>query len=246
MKTIYKIIFYCRILKCKKIFLDNKKVWFIKNKIIDKKYKIIIVPEELKNVKYCKTIIDNTDNFFYYSNYIEPQKRIDLLKNEILKNLPKVSTNPNDLFIYIRSGDIFVHPHRLYAQPPLCFYFKILDNYIFRNYYLIAENKNNPVIAKILEIKPNIIYNRNSLNIDIAYLTTAYNIVGGKITTFLNAIIPLNNNLKNLWIFLFEQNKSKKEKYFINMKYWSNKKFQRNLMIDEKCINDFQLFSLIN
>ena len=121
------------------------------------------------------------------------------------------------------------------------------------------------MIAKILEIKPNIIYNRNSLNIDIAYLTTAYNIVGGKITTFLNAIIPLNNNLKNLWIFLFEQNKSKKEKYnkhykikgniyemyvsnnyFINMKYWSNKKFQRNLMIDEKCINDFQLFSLIN
>ena len=246
--------------------MDNKKVWFIKNKIIDKKYKIIIVPEELKNVKYCKTIIDNTDNFFYYSYYIQPQIRIDLLKNEILKNLPKVSTNPNDLFIYIRSGDIFVHPHRLYAQAPLCFYFKILDNYIFRNYYLVAENKNNPVIAKILEIRPNIIYNRNPLNIDIAYLTNAYNLVGGKISTFLNAIIPLNNNLKNLWIFLLvEQNKSKKEKYykhykikgniyemyasdnyFINMKYWSNKKFQRNLMIDEKCINEFKLFSLIN
>ena len=261
-RTIYKIIFYCHILRCKKIFLDKKKVWFIKNKIVDKKYKIIIVPEGGKNIKFCKTIIDNTSNFYYYSKFIIHEKRIDLLKKEILINLPKIKTNPNDLFIYIRSGDIFVRPHRLYSQPPLCFYYKILDNYMFRNYYLIAENKNNPVVAKILEIKPNIIYNRNPLKIDISYLTNAYNLVGGRISTFLDAIIPLNNNLKNLWIFLLKtENKEKYNKfrnhktniyemnasykYIKNMKLWSNLKLQRNLMIDEICINEFKMFSLI-
>ena len=136
---------------------------------------------------------------------------------------------------------------------------------MFRKYYLIAENKNNPVIEKILEIKSNVIYNRNPLYIDIAYLTNAYNLVGGKISTFLEAIIPLNNNLKNLWIFLLKtQNKSIKEKYnkfrnhktniyemnasdkyVKNMKIWSNLKLQRNLMINEICINEFKMFSLI-
>ena len=136
---------------------------------------------------------------------------------------------------------------------------------MFRNYYLIAENKNNPVVEKILEIKPNVIYNRNPLYIDIAYLTNAYNLVGGRISTFLDAIIPLNNKLKNLWIFLLEtQNKSIKEKYnkfknnktniyemyasdkyTKNMKHWLNLKLQRNLMIDEICINEFKMFSLI-
>jgi hypothetical protein len=51
MRTIYKIIFYCKILGCKKIFLDKKKIWFINKKIIDKKYKIIVEPEETKKIK---------------------------------------------------------------------------------------------------------------------------------------------------------------------------------------------------
>ena len=189
--VIYKIIFYCQILRCKKVFIDKTNTWFIKRKIINKKYKMIIVPEEKKNLYNYNTIIDRTANFFYYLRYIKAQRRIDLLKNEILRNLPKISTNPNDIFIYIRSGDIFIHPHYLYSQAPLCFYNKILDNYIFRNYYLIAQDKNNPVIKKLLEIKSNIIYNYNSLYIDIAYLANAYNLVGGKISYYLVFYISL-------------------------------------------------------
>ena len=63
-----------------------------------------------------------------------------------MKNLKKISINHNDLYIYIRSGDIFIKPHHKYKQPPLCFYKKVLDNYTFKNIYLIAENKSNPVI----------------------------------------------------------------------------------------------------
>jgi hypothetical protein len=262
---IYKVIFYCQILRCKKVFLDKTDTWFIKRKIINKKYKMIIVPEEEKNLYNYKTIIDSTDNFYYYKRYIKAQKRIDLLKNEILRNLPKISTNPNDIFIYIRSGDIFIRPHQSYSQAPLCFYNKILDNYIFRKYYLIAQDKNNPVIKKLLEIKPNIIYNYNSLYIDIAYLANAYNLVGGKISTFLDGIIPLNNNLRNIWLFNLQTQKDSKKnknqylnikanvfvmnassKYSYNMKYWSNNKFQRNLMINEICVNDFKMFPPIN
>jgi hypothetical protein len=80
---IYKVIFYCQILRCKKVFLDKTDTWFIKRKIINKKYKMIIVPEEEKNLYNYQTIIDKTDNFFYYKGYINYQKRIDLLKNEI-------------------------------------------------------------------------------------------------------------------------------------------------------------------
>jgi hypothetical protein len=184
----------------------------------------------------------------------------------ILRNLPKISTNPNDIFIYIRSGDIFIYPHPSYSQAPLCFYNKILDNYIFRNYLLIAQNKNNPVIKKLLETKSNIIYNYNPLYIDIAYLANAYNLVGGIISTFLGGIIPLNNNLRNIWIFKFQTKKASRKNnishYFYNkantfvmeasskysyyMKYWSNNIFQRNLMINEICVNDFQKFSPFN
>jgi hypothetical protein len=81
--NIYKIIFYCQILRCKKVFIDKTNTWFIKHKIINKKYKMIIVPEEEKNLYNYQTIIDKTDNFFYYKGYINYQKRIDLLKNEI-------------------------------------------------------------------------------------------------------------------------------------------------------------------
>ena len=90
-------------------------------------------------------------------------------------------------------------------------------------------------------------------------MANAYNLAGGKMKTFLDAIIPLNNNLKNLWIFKFQPKKKKKKihkfynikkniyvmyatyKYYLNMKQWRNNIIQRNLMIDEICINEFQL-----
>lgn len=168
----------------------------------------------------------------------------------------KHKINRNDLYIYIRSGDIFLRAHPNYSQAPLCFYQKILDKYAFRNIFIIAENKNNPIIDKLLNLYPNIIYNKNTLIIDISYLTQAYNIVGGKIKTFLEAIIPLNNNLINIWIFsLYKINKIKynrhfntsgniylmiaSQEYYRNMSVWKNTKYQKDLMITEKCINDF-------
>lgn len=42
--------------------------------------------------------------------------------DEVLNNIPKYKANPDDLYIYIRSGDIFINQtHPLYSQPPLFF-----------------------------------------------------------------------------------------------------------------------------
>lgn len=263
---IYKTIFYCQILGCKKVILDKNYNWYIKNKIINKKYKMIIESKNKNDINKYEIIIDKTNNFFYYSKYIKFKYRINLLKKEIINNLLKIPINQNDLYIYIRSGDIFVKPHPHYKQPPLCFYKKVLDNYIFENIHLIASNKNNPVINELLKFYPNIIYNFNSLKIDMTYLINAYNIVGGAYSTFLPRILELNNYLHFLWTFQFKSctfNQSQKIKiinfynlkeikifllhasknYIQKMKYWSNTKEQRDLMIKENCPSPFVLLN---
>ena len=45
------VIFFCEILGCKKIILDKNWNWFIKNKIIYKKYKMIIDVGEINHYK---------------------------------------------------------------------------------------------------------------------------------------------------------------------------------------------------
>lgn len=262
--TIYKTIFYCQILECRKIILDKNLYWFLKNKIINKKYRMAIQIKNRNEINKYDTFIDKTDNFFFYNKYIEPKFRINLLRKEIIKNLPKIQINYNDLYIYIRSGDIFVKPYTGYRQPPFCFYKNVLNNYEFKHVYLIAVDKNNPVINKLLKNFPNIIYNFNSLKIDISYLVYAYNIVGGASSTFLSNIIKLNNNLYFLWTFKYKSysynhylkfniisfyniNKIKiflmyaSNNYTKIMSIWKNTIVQRDLMINDNCPNPFVL-----
>ena len=127
-----KVIFYCEILRCKKIILNREYYWYIKAKIINKKDKMIIEKGIESDFKSKEIIIDKTLNFYYYSNYIKPELKINLLKKEIFKNLPKIKIESKDLIIYIRSDDIFDgHVHLDYSQPPLCFYKTIIKNYIY-------------------------------------------------------------------------------------------------------------------
>jgi hypothetical protein len=79
----------------------------------------------------------------YYSRIIIPQVKISILKEEILSNLPAINIKSNDLYIHIRGGDIFTNfIAKSYAQPPLCFYEKILEKYkIFNNIYIISLDR---------------------------------------------------------------------------------------------------------
>ena len=79
----------------------------------------------------------------YFPKVIIPQVRTDIVKEEILKNLPKVKIDPNDLYIHIRGGDIFKYKiGRTLGQPPLCYYEKIINNYKkLKNIYIISMDR---------------------------------------------------------------------------------------------------------
>ena len=161
--------------------------------------------------------------------------------------------------MYIRSGDIFKSSKLFYFQPPLCFYKSIINNFKYKNIYIIAEDSNNPVINELLTKYQNIIYNKNSLKYDISYLTYAYNIVGA-FSTFLKNIILLNDNVKIFWIFEFYVSliysfyfsynfnhknvsiyKMKENNYYKNIKKSKSLKLLKDLMLKYKCKNYFKI-----
>ena len=242
------VIFYCEILGCKKIILDKRYFWYIKNNIYDKKYRRYILTGDINNYINTPTIIDLSFSFWNRN----PHYRIGLIKNEIIKNLPKVETNLDDIYIYIRSGYISLIFNRDYYQPPLCYYKKIIDNFKYKKIYIIAKDKTNKIINLLIKKYPNIIYKCNSLKKDIAYLTSAYNIVG-VVSTFLYSSLQLNNNLKLFWHYgKYEFNfKTKNETiaYIMDLSkeyekqryFWKNNSTQLNLMIKDKCPNKFRI-----
>ena len=199
-----KLIFYCEIIKCKNIILPKYNNLFINHTLYDKNYNIkISVGNSHKEIKVDS--IRTLDYYFYYSFYnFKIENRLDIVKNEIVNNLPKVEINENDLVIHFRSSDIFYHKDNPshapdYAQPPLCFYERILNNYNFSKIYLISiDDIYNPVIQKLRKKYKKIIYKRNKMKIDLSYITRGYNIVAS-ISSFLIESIKLNDNLKFLW-----------------------------------------------
>ena len=57
----------------------------------------------------------------FYNKYVikNNDMKLGILKDEIISNIPTYIAYPNDLYIHIRSGDIFtkaIHPK--YSQPP--------------------------------------------------------------------------------------------------------------------------------
>ena len=198
-----KYIFYCEIIGCKSIILDKEVFPFI-DKDIKIKNKTITIKFENKT-KYEKSSnsyrnLLNLENFFGYKQTI----KINLIKDEIYQYLPQIHSSKNDLYIHIKGGDVFndnlINEVQSYAQPPLCFYQNIIENYKFDNIYIISFDRNNPIIKKLLHVYPNIIFNNNDLKYDISFLNNAYNVVAS-VSSFFTSIIQLNDNLNYLWDF---------------------------------------------
>ena len=263
--TFNKLLFFCEIIKCKNIYLNKKKFWFIKKKINISNYNFSI---SIKSHKYNKSneIYLKSNALYYIKFKIRPEIRIHLIKDEIISNLIKIKTSNEYLYIHIRGGDIFkISPNKFYAQPPLCFYQKILNNYQFKRIYLISLDKKNPVVNKLLNQYNNVIYSKNSLKYDISILINSYNIVAS-VSSFLVFILQLNYNLKFLWDYDIYQMTQKIVHYHYdfykfprnnftlfrmepsynyrkNMFIWKNNKKQNKLILKEKCNN---YFSIIN
>jgi hypothetical protein len=205
-----KVIFYCEIIGCKYIVLNKDIFWFIKNNITTNNISISV--DDYQNYKNTTSLIYNSWDIFFSFFKIKPEIRSNYIRNEILLNLPKTKTHKNDLYVHIRSGDIFSsNPHKPYAQPPLCFYNNILKNFKFRKIFIISEDTKNPVINKLLKYFPLLKYSKKTIKEDISLLINSYNIVNS-ISSFANSIIQLNNNLLYLWEYNI---------YHINQKIFS-------------------------
>ena len=163
------LIYYCEILNIRHIYINsNNKFPISKNFTYNKTTIDFISPLNIDLSQKNIFIFDK--GLIYFQNVFRPEIRLDSLKNEIKKNLPKIIIDERDLYIHIRSGDIFHYNNYKdinYAQPPLCFYISVLDNFEFRNIYILSQDTLNPVIKKLINHFPKIILTKNTLEIDV-------------------------------------------------------------------------------
>ena len=252
------LINICVNIKCKYIITPKGTLQnIIKKPIFNKEFNITILPNYYEN----KTKIDinlsfSSIFFFKYKKNINPI-RLWMIKEEVLNNIPKFTAKPNNLYINIRSGDIFKNSiGKFYSQPPLCFYQKIIDENKYQNIYILANGHENPVVDELLKLYKNITYMHGSIVDDITVIIHAYNFVMPA-STFPMTLIWLNDYLKNLYIYdmmdfdyfeafhynlkyvnytIFKMIPSEKYKQIMDKK-WKNTKEQLNLMLTENCYN---------
>ena len=254
------LLYYSEILNLTNIYLNSYEKWPIFRNISTDKFKITFISPLDSDSNYTNYIIFDK-KLLYFQKIFKPEIRIHLLKDEIKNNLPKIIVDENALYIHIRSGDIFQYKAKYninYAQPPLCFYQKILTTFIFKNIYLLSLDQSNPIINKLISEFPHIILTHNSLEIDYSILLNAYNIVGS-VSSFLTTSLIINDNLKNFFEYdiyclsqkylhlhhdiyqypikfkIYRMKPSKN--YLIGMFPWRNNKMQIYLMLNEKCGN---------
>jgi hypothetical protein len=230
---------------------------FIKNKIVTDKYNISLNSEINCSdpTTLCTSLKYNI--FWFCSLGIRQEIRIDILKNEIRRNLPQLKIDEDDLYIHIR-----VNNHVNYAQPPLCFYETIINNFNFKNIYIISGIRNSPIIDKIVSKYPKIIFKMNNREVDISYLANAYNLIGSQ-SSFFEVSVKFNDNLKIIFEYNILKNSEKifwlhhdffyfKRKYTIfqmqpsidyrnKMFVWKMEPKQDQYMIEEKCSSNFHI-----
>ena len=257
------LLYYAEVLNINNIYLNSRMNWPIKRNITIENINIKFVSSSDLNFEDERIICFNPYSV-YSQKVIRPEIRINKIKDEIFKNLPVVSIDSDDLYIHIRGGDIFqckACKDKNYSQPPLCFYQKILNNFKFKNIYILSTDKINPIISPLINEFPQIIYTQNLIQTDIAILSNAFNVVGS-MSSFLTTLILINTNLENFWEFnnqrltekylhLHPQIYQKEIKYYIyemdasknyvnQMFPWKNNKAQIYLMLKDKC-SDFNV-----
>lgn len=243
------LINICEKIRCQNIITPSGGLEsLIKKPIFYKLYNIKILPNSYKDKIKVDINLDWRDLFFFKYRKQHHNMRINIIREEILDNIPKYNANPNDLFIHIRSGDIFINTiSKYYSQPPLCFYKKIVDNYRFSNIFILSNGYENPVINALLNKYPNIRFIKGSIETDISKIIYAYNFVMSY-SSFAVNLIKFNKNLKKAFVYklfnflipiksnitLYIMEPSKKYVQIMKMK-WKKTKEQLDLLINENC-----------
>lgn len=195
------LINICEYIHCKNIIAPKGLERIIKRKIIYKEYNITIFPNSYKNIINIDIKLNKFTIFFFHYRNKKNNIRLRIIRDEVFNNIPKYIAKPNDLYINIRSGDIFVwafNPN--YSQPPLCFYLKIINENKFNNIFLLSNGHENPIVDELLKKYRKIHYIHGTIEEDISVIVNAFNFVLC-VSTFPKTLIYLNNNLKNLYIY---------------------------------------------
>lgn len=181
--------------------------------------------------------------------------RLRIIRNEVLRNIPKYNPGKNDLYINIRSVDIFVTViNKNYAQPPLCFYKKIINENKFEKIFILSNGHENPNVDALLKLYPKIKYIHGSLEEDISVIIYAYNFVM-PVSTFPMTLINLNYNLINLYLYNIANYQLNNIYYKVHIMEpsfnyknkmkgkWENTEEQLFLMLNESCLdNKFNVY----
>ena len=255
------IIYYCEVLGIKNIYFNSNYNWYIKDDIITDKVHIALLSPDKIDCKSQETFCGIVNNVFFYPIVVKAERRSIILKDEIKRNLPKIKINKHDLYIYIRGGDSFQINGNGYPPAPYCFYQKIINNFNFRQIYIISMDDKSPIIGKLLFDYPNIKHELKSLEIDIATLINAFNLVNS-FSSFSQSCIAFNDNLLNLFeyevykptsaIFFFHYDIDKinrtfnifrmkpSEDYITKIYRWKNNDEQRKMLFGENCPYSFR------
>ena len=250
LQILNKLINICERIKCLNIISPFGLRSIIKKPIHYKKYDITILPYSYRQAIKIDLILDYKTLFYTKFQNDFCKNRLYILRDEIVNNIPKVDTKQNELIIKIRSGDIFTSCiNRHYAQPPLCFYQKIINENKFEKITILSNGHENPVVDRLLKMYPKIRYIEGTLEEAISFIIYAYNIVHS-ISTFQITLLDFNKNLQNLYIYKMHPFNVKQVNCLVHImkasnKYlkiminkWNNTKEQLNLMLNEKCVND--------
>ena len=254
------LIYYCEILGIKNIFLNYKINWYIKNDINTDKIRISLISKNKISCNSKETFCIHLIKVFS-PIIIKSKRRSIILEDEIKKKLPKIKTNKNDLYIYIRSADSFKIGGNHYPPSPYCFYQKVISNFKFNDIYLISRDDKSPIIGKLLKEFPKIKHELNSKEVDISTLMNDYNLVNS-VSSFSLAFIIFNDNLVNLFeyenyqygtfIIHFHYDFDKldrefniyrmkpSEEFYVKTFVWENTDEQRKLLFKDKCKYDFR------
>ena len=98
---ISRLIFFCEFVECKRIILNKNIYWFLKKKIVYQKFNMTIEVDDMTEYYNNSSFLYVGKDIYYDFFYIRPESRINIIKEEILSNIPKVNIHQNDLYILI-------------------------------------------------------------------------------------------------------------------------------------------------
>jgi hypothetical protein len=174
-----------------------------------------IVVDEIRIIKGEPSEANVLKSNFFYGKIFRPFFQLTTSRCDLLRKLSPHLDFPlggqrlrseKELFIHIRSGDIFKKEitHHLYGQPPFSFYKKVIELEKWELVSLVYEDDSNPVIdrlkAYLKELSVAFETHSGTLKQDIEVLCGAKDLVIGR-GNFIYPVLCLSKNIERVFCF---------------------------------------------